>query len=152
MRTLFVLFLTVSCLCQNVIGQDSTLTLPFHTIKGKVIDLEFKEPLMFATITLYKSGSKTLLADTETDLDGNYKFVVEAGTYDIKVSYPGYSTLKKTGITINQSTVINLRPLGGTSEEEVIIITTCEPIIRHDKTTSGRTYTARDIENMPVKW
>ena len=151
MKNVFIL-LFVLCFCQNVIGQDSTSTVQLDTIKGKVIDLDTKEPLIFATVALYKSGHETPITGIETDLDGNYEFVIDEGTYDLQVSYAGYLSVKKTKIEVNQLTFANFEM--SPSSEGTVIELYCPtiPILRMDKTTSGRTYTARDIENMPVKW
>jgi TonB-dependent receptor len=60
-------------------------------IAGKAVDKETGEMLIGATVTAttktseYKRGAIT-------DLDGNYSFEVEPGTYVVSISYPSYQT------------------------------------------------------------
>ena len=56
------------------------------TIRGTISDKETGELLMFTNV-LVKGTDPPIGA--QTDLDGNYELIVEAGTYDLEVSYIG---------------------------------------------------------------
>ena len=55
------------------------------TIKGKVIDKTTREPIEFATIAIVGTSSAT-----QTDLDGNFQFVVPNTSSKVRVTYVGY--------------------------------------------------------------
>lgn len=100
MKQLFIILL-FSFFSQLGFTQDSLLQTELDTIFGKVIDQETKEPLMFATVAIFKSGSETPFTGVETDLDGNYQIVVPTGIYDIQASYAGYNPIAINKIVSN---------------------------------------------------
>ncbi|MGB2273195.1 MAG: TonB-dependent receptor [Flavicella sp.] len=73
------------------------------TLSGKVSN-DKQEPLVGATV-LVKERNKGVTAD----FSGNYKLSLEAGTYELEVSYVGYTT-KKQVVTVaaNQKIDFNL--------------------------------------------
>lgn len=136
--------------------QVATIAIQLDTIQGQVLDRQTKEPLIFATVAIYKTGSETPFTGLETDIDGNYMFLLPKGNYDIEVNYTGYQTVRIEGLVLDETKIGLTRNIeldaGMSSGKEIMIITTCEPLIRLDKTTSGRTFTKRDIEKSPLKW
>ena len=57
------------------------------TVSGKVLDAEFKGPLIQATVQLFRANDSTFVGGTVTDRQGNFE--VEApsnGIYRLKVS------------------------------------------------------------------
>ncbi|MBK7873791.1 MAG: TonB-dependent receptor [Saprospiraceae bacterium] len=74
-----------------LLGQTSLL-------RGKVIDKVSGETLIGASIVIQQNGEQ--ITGTTTDFDGNYSMDVEAGTYDIVVSYVSYSKQTITGLEI----------------------------------------------------
>ena len=67
--------------CSGIFAQSATL-------KGKVTEAGTNSPLISATIQLGPDG-------TITDLDGSFEQKLQAGTYEIAVSYVGFETQKK---------------------------------------------------------
>ena len=76
-----VLFLFIST---TNIAQESTF------IHGTITDKESGEALPYAHISIFLD--EIPVAGQHTDIDGKYKLELEAGNYDIVVSYVGYAT------------------------------------------------------------
>ncbi|MFC2101733.1 TonB-dependent receptor [Bacteroidota bacterium] len=74
-----------------------------QTIKGTVSDATTGETLIGATI-LYGEGKGGV-----SDLDGQYKLSVPAGTYTVKVSYVGYIEQQQTVTTGNKPVTLNFK-------------------------------------------
>lgn len=126
----------------------------FGSIEGKVIDAETKEPLLFATIAISKTGQKTPVKKIETDLDGHYSFSnLDTGIYDLHFSYAGYAPLQLTEITISLSeTVRKDIELKSSIVHEFIVVDYVEPpSIKHCCTTSDEKNTSNDTINQIEK-
>ena len=123
------------------------------SLEGKVTDNETGEPILFGTIAVFKGS--LLLTGTETDLDGNYILsTLDPGTYNIEVSYVGYTTLRQTGVIVLAGKVNRLNfeiSQSGVLMEEVVISEYKAPLIELDQTTSGGTVTSEKIKNLPSK-
>lgn len=65
-------------------------------IRGWVKDKNTQEAIIGAVI----SAEGTTFGTT-TDVEGNYRFEIPVGTYRLKVSYVGYSTLVKENVVLN---------------------------------------------------
>ena len=62
-------------------------------ISGKVIDSLTNKPLDYATVTLYRTGSKVPITGSLTDEKGGFKLnEVSTGSYKLTVTYIGYPT------------------------------------------------------------
>jgi len=87
------------------------------TLRGKVIDISTGEELIGTTIMLVGT-----LQGAATDLDGNYTVSnIEAGIYDVKISFISYETQIVTGVEIVADDIfvlnVNLEPVSvGLSE------------------------------------
>ena len=132
MKTTF--FLSVFAAMLTLIPLDKNPML-----HGKVTDKTTGEPVLFATVALYKDS--LLVKGTETDLDGKYFFHdLVPGTYDVEVSYVGFQNKRMTGVTV---TAGNLTPLNiimeesSTLTEELCIVAYRVPLIEVDNTTQG---------------
>jgi len=69
-------------------------------LSGLLIDQNSKEPILFGTVALYKNDK--LVAGTETDLDGNFKFTdVPSGVYKLEASYVGYESTRQS-VTVTE--------------------------------------------------
>jgi hypothetical protein len=66
------------------------------TIRGNVKDRNTQEPIVGAIIAV----PGTTLA-TSTDVDGNYKLSLPVGTYNLRASFLGYTTLLKYNIALS---------------------------------------------------
>jgi hypothetical protein len=63
-----------------------------QTIKGKVVDET--DVLPFVNITIIKNNDQ-IKTGTTTDENGLFSIKVDPGTYDVEVSFVGYSTIEK---------------------------------------------------------
>ena len=72
-------------------------------LHGKILD-QMNEPILFATIALYKEG--VLLTGCESDFDGNYSFNLDPGVYDLEVYATGYVAKKILDVPISDEPVV----------------------------------------------
>lgn len=122
-----------------------------QSLQGTVTD-ETGEPLMFATVALKKGGS--LITGAQTDLDGKYSFSsIDAGTYDVEVSYVGYPTKKTEGVVVysGKSLTLNVEMTAGIDLDIEVVVTYVVPLVEQDNTTQGTTVTAEEIEKLGSK-
>ena len=90
MMTLAFLLLSVTGIKAQS-GEDEGLT-----VSGNVYDAELKEPMVQATVQLFRQRDSTFVGGTVTDLRGN--FSVEAptnGIFRLKISSVGYQTIER---------------------------------------------------------
>lgn len=137
----FSLFLTTYSLAQTT-----------GTLQGKIYDRDADEGLPFANVILKQNGAQ--VSGTQTDFDGNYNFSnITAGSYDLEVSYVGYTSVKTEGVLIKVGQVTKLDvALGGNVEqtEEVVVEAYRIPMIEQSSA-SGRTLGAEDIKNLSTR-
>jgi len=136
---LFILFGTIAY------GQATSLS-------GKVTDQATGEPVMFASVAIYKNG--VLISGAETDLDGNYNFSnIDGGTYDLEPSYIGYQPTRIEGVVVyeGQANIVDLEISEGVVMDEIEVIGYREPLIKQDNTTQGATVTSEEIRNLPTR-
>ena len=123
------------------------------SLNGKVTEEETNEPVVYATVGLFKNDVP--VAGTETDQYGNYVFSnIDPGTYDLLVSYTGFPEQKLTGITIlagklNRADVKMSNQ--GVILDEVVVVEYRAPLIEQDNTTSGGIVTSEQIKNLPTR-
>lgn len=122
-------------------------------LKGKVTDDDAGgDGLPFASVALKKGPD--ILQGVTTDLDGNYFFAnIDPGTYDIEVSFTGYSTQRLEGVLVKagQTNVANVGMSSGVNLDEVVVKGYKVPLIDQDNTTQGRTVTSEEIRNLPTR-
>lgn len=120
------------------------------SIKGTVID-DAGEPLPFVNVKLTQNGN--VKSGATTDFDGKFKISnLEAGKYDIEVSFVGYSPVKLEGIIVKGGQLLPLDPITlheGAVLDEVEVVTYKVPLIDKDGGASGGTVTREDIARMP---
>lgn len=90
-------------------------------IRGSVVDGATGESLLGATILV-----KNTTAGTTTDLDGKFELSVEAGTYELQVSFITYSTLTISAVVVktNEVTLVdNIRLKEEVAELNEVVIT-----------------------------
>ena len=80
-------------------GKRAPVNYRVRTIQGVVVE-ESGEPLIGATVMIPATAIGTV-----TDLDGQYRLDVPAGTTQLEVSYTGYNTVR-TGITSGQQRIV----------------------------------------------
>lgn len=74
-------------------------------IVGKVTEVinGKNEPVPFANVSIKGTAN-----GSTTDFDGNYKITVSEGVYEVMVSYVGYESQSKAGITVKAGETTNL--------------------------------------------
>lgn len=144
-----------------LVSSVSLLAQTTGSLQGKVVDIGNDEGLPFANVVLEKEGVQE--AGTQTDFDGNYNFSnIQAGTYDLLVSYVGYPTVKTEGVVIKLGQVVRLdvEMEEGTSvfgtdstgkETEIVVRAYRIPLIEQDATTGGQTLGAEDIQTLATR-
>lgn len=121
-------------------------------LTGKVADAESGETILSAPVALFKNGVK--VGTQLTDLDGIYRFTnIDAGTYDVLVTYVGYDSVRVKGIIVYSGRINTADvSMGGSAVlNEVVIVDYKVPLIQQDNTTQGGAVTAAEILNMPTK-
>lgn len=123
-------------------------------LKGKVVDVDNDEPLILATVQLFRNG--VFVQGMNTDFDGNYYFAsIDPGTYSLRVGYTGYpdQELKDIPVYANKTNVadVEMTSDGGVALDEVIVKGFRKPLVDPDRTTSGGVVTAEEIENLPTR-
>ena len=72
-------------------GEDEGLT-----VSGNVHDAELKEPMVQATVQLFRKRDSTFVGGTVTDLRGNFSVEAPAnGVYKLKISSVGYQSIER---------------------------------------------------------
>jgi len=117
------------------------------SITGKISDKETGEDMISANIVISQNGN--FIQGKTTDIDGNYSIRVDAGEYDMEISYPGYGTQRIIEIPVNknQVTKVDVQISSGVIIDWPIIVnTSCGwvPLIRQDDTTTGMTLSTRE--------
>lgn len=143
------------------ISSVSLLAQTTGSLQGRVIDIGNDEGLPFANVVLEKEGVQA--SGTQTDFDGNYNFSnIEAGTYDLLVSYVGYPTVKTEGVVVRVGQVVRLdiEMEEGTSvfgkdstgqETEIVVRAYRIPLIEQDATTGGQILGSEDIQTLATR-
>ena len=89
MTMAFLMLSTVGIKAQS--GEDQGLT-----ISGNVHDAELKEPMVQATVQLFRQRDSTFVGGTVTDLRGNFSVEAPAnGVYKLRISSVGYQTIER---------------------------------------------------------
>lgn len=121
------------------------------SIRGKVTDAVTGEPVSFATIVV-KDRADNVIRSQDADLDGNFNInPLDIGTYNVEVSFMGYSTIVMEGVQINPNvaTVQNFKMGESADDLDVIdVITFDKPLINTDPVTR---VTDKEIGEMAVR-
>ena len=89
MTMAFLMLSTVGIKAQS--GEDQGLT-----VSGNVHDAELKEPMVQATVQLFRQRDSTFVGGTVTDLRGNFSVEAPAnGVYKLRISSVGYQTIER---------------------------------------------------------
>lgn len=120
----------------------------YGRITGKVTDKETGEPLIGAKIIVEGTD-----LEVKTDENGGYiVYYVRAGTYNISCSSLGYVPVTYTNVVINadQTTTLNFLTRPTIIGVTAYVLTAKKPLVVFSQTSSGHTYTSKDIECLPV--
>ena len=123
------------------------------SLSGKIIDASNSEELIAANIVIKKNG--VFITGTSTDLEGNYKVVIDPGTYEVEVSYTGYPEQLIQDVRViagkDNALDIEMSNEGGIDLGEVVITTYKVPLIEQDKTSGGSTITSKEIRQLSTR-
>ncbi len=73
-------------------------------ITGTIVDPQSNQPVAFATIGLFETGSTTPLKGATSDENGNFSFdEIEEGNYSVKIQFIGYEDQQIDNIAITQT-------------------------------------------------
>lgn len=97
LKSIIVVSMLAICLLQNNFAQSGTVT-------GTVIDAATKEPLIGANILVVELKSSGAM----TDIEGKFLIRVPVGSYSVKVSSMGYTTVVKTDIIVKTGSEVFL--------------------------------------------
>ena len=139
-RLFFTLFLFV-LLPVFLLGQGR--------VKGKVTDLSTGEVLIGANIIVVGTSY-----GAATDVNGEYVIRnLTAGTYTLKASYLGYQAITTQNVRVNSdlTTEIDFQLPPEDISVGTVTIVAERPLIQKDATSSIRTVTNEDIQNLPVR-
>ena len=96
-------------------------------INAKLVDASNNQAVPFATAVVLNSQTKATVRAAQTDMEGNLSMKnLPAGTYTFKISYVGFQTMVRDGITLLNNQVVNLGTIKmsaskGTELNEVVI-------------------------------
>jgi len=111
---------------------------------GIVQDELTGERIILGNVVLYREG--VFLFGLETDFEGNYEFRdLESGTYEVEVSYVGYSTKRTKVILLEDDQYVSLDVK--ITDGIISMHTHCwygPPMIKFDAFTQGHTLTLRE--------
>lgn len=100
------------------------------TIRGKVFDDETGESLVGVTVLIKELGTGAI-----TDLDGKFSYKLEAGIYNLRLSYISYQTMTVEDVEIKAGEVTVLNNLRlKTSQEELKAVVVTADIVRSSET------------------
>jgi len=104
-----------------LLGMSSIMFAQDGTVKGTV--MEGDEPIIGATV--FASGTSS---GTITDFDGNYELMLPAGSYNLEVSYTGYSSVSVPVVVVaGETTTVNVSLQEGIALDEVVVLGTRAP-------------------------
>jgi outer membrane receptor protein involved in Fe transport len=123
------------------------------TLEGQVKDLEANDVVIGANVKVMKGT--TLVKGTATDLDGKFRFTLDAGTYDVEVSFTGSPTKRIEGVQVLNKTANFMEDIVLSSntliDPGVEIVVYKVPLIKKDETSGGQTLTSDQIKNLPTR-
>ncbi|MGL5319126.1 MAG: TonB-dependent receptor domain-containing protein [Bacteroidales bacterium] len=109
MKNLFIYLLFFLC----------TLPLIGGNVEGRIIDSKTKQPLDFVNVALYKAQGDKLVSGVVTDAKGAFLFENTAiGSYVLKVTFVGYTSLELPLSLTKQKPAINLGNLHMSEESK----------------------------------
>jgi outer membrane receptor protein involved in Fe transport len=97
MKTLFThifVFVALLLISQNLLSQTNKIT-----VTGKVIE-NGSQPVMFATVAIWDSNTKTAITGTTTLEDGSFTISTKVTNFYIEISFIGFKTKTITDFTV----------------------------------------------------
>jgi len=144
MKTKLLALLALLVLALPLISQTS--------LSGRVTD-DTGEPVIFASVALYKHG--VLITGTETDIDGYYRFAsLDPGTYAVETSYIGYTKQRVERVLVYAGKANKLdieMTADAVNLDEVVVTSYKVPLVTQDNCTQGATIVSDQIRNLPTR-
>ncbi|QZE13202.1 TonB-dependent receptor [Halosquirtibacter laminarini] len=104
MKNITFIFILTFVLNIPLWANPNTPQKPSRVIAARVVDNKTKEPIEYATVTLFKLPEKKLVTGLVTDAKGRFIFKkVENGTYSIRVNFLGYEEYLSDNLTITDN-------------------------------------------------
>ena len=122
------------------------------SLSGRITDVDTGEELIGASVTVSKDGKFSI--HTATDFNGNYRINLDPGTYDLEVSYIGFTPYKITGVLVKagQQNQLDITIGSGGIDLDCVVVTEYKnPIIQKDNCSSGGVVTSSKIRKRPSK-
>lgn len=139
----------------NAIGTALILMLPWTLfagttgkVAGRITDATTGEPL--ASVNVVVDGTTRGAA---TDLDGYYFIInLAPGTYQLNVSYVGYTPQNITGVqvTVDKTTNLDVELSAEVIQGEAVTVVATRPAVEKDRTFATATVGEQDMQVMPV--
>lgn len=117
-------------------------------LAGTVTDASSGEPIPGATVVL----QGTTLGNA-TDAQGRYFILgVDPGTYDVRISYVGYTPTVIEGVlvTSNRTTTLDAELTTQVIQGGEVVVEAEEPVVDQNQTTSRALVTGEEIARLPV--
>lgn len=144
MKTKLLALLALLVLALPLISQTS--------LSGRVTD-DTGEPVIFASVALYKHG--VLITGTETDIDGYYRFAsLDPGIYAVETSYVGYTKQRVERVLVYAGKANKLdieMTADAVNLSEVVVTSYKVPLVTQDNCTQGATIVSDQIKNLPTR-
>ena len=127
MKRILLLFLTLCCLYHFSFSQG--------TLKGKLLDSIAKQPLSFATVTVFKAADTVIISYRLSDHEGDFK--VPGLPFDLNcrvvISFSGYGVYRKEFIISKDSAIVDLGTIymitDTKSLDEVLVVAERPPVV-----------------------
>ncbi len=137
--TLMAVFLLISSV--SVLAQSGRL-------EGTVTDAATGEPLIGVNVII-----EELVIGAPTNADGYFSVInVRPGTYTVKASMIGFSTVvvEDVRININQTTTLNFKMAEEVFAGEEVVVIADRPVVQRDVGASRVNIDAEEVKNLPV--
>jgi len=136
----------------RLVALAALLSFSWAQTTGKIsgtVTAEDGTPLSGANVSV--SGTASGAA---ADENGAFQILnVPAGSYTVKASYIGYSSLEISGVRITSglNTEVDFALAVSAVEGDVVQVTAEKPLIQKDETSSVSVVTSEQLENMPIR-
>lgn len=117
-------------------------------LSGTVYDQQDGEALPFATITVYRAGTKKTITGTTTDIDGHFILPTFPYRVDIEVTYTGYATMSHKGLAPGTQYIQVDMDSNDSSLHAVMVVAYRAP---NNITFDNTTLSSREIRNLPTR-
>jgi outer membrane cobalamin receptor len=102
MNKRFYLLLSIICILNQAIASEPASVPAPGTIRGYVYDSIARQPLEYATVSLFRADNNELITGDVTDQNGYFRLTgIDFGKYRIDVSFIGYTSKQSSDFELN---------------------------------------------------